>query len=168
MKKNLKRIRRLVAAIALFFFLVGVAGTDAYAIDKKVRLEKGLFLMEGIKNLDIALKYGNVKTIFTTIGLPKLKQDVECYKVNDEVNSGYDLWISANDGEMSVSVENFDTKGADLYNMPDEAIKKFFGDLEGQIRNSMKKTETKSYAPTQRARLQATSSTAIQTKFTAT
>ena len=59
---------------------------DACALKmKKVRLEKGLFLMEGIKNLDLALKYGNVKTIFTTIGLPKLKQDVECYKVNDEV-----------------------------------------------------------------------------------
>ena len=52
---------------------------------KKVRQEKGLFLMEGIKNLDLALTYGNVKTIFTSIGLPKLKQDIECYKVNDEV-----------------------------------------------------------------------------------
>ena len=52
---------------------------DACALKmKKVRLEKGLFLMEGIKNLDLALKYGNVKTIFTTIGLPKLKQDIEC------------------------------------------------------------------------------------------
>ena len=59
---------------------------DACALKmKKVRLEKGLFLMEGIKNLDLALKYGNVKTIFTTIGLPKLKQDIECYKVNEEV-----------------------------------------------------------------------------------
>ena len=52
---------------------------------KKARQEKGLFLMEGIKNLDLALAYGNVKTIFTSIGLPKLKQDIECYKVNDEV-----------------------------------------------------------------------------------
>ena len=52
---------------------------------KKVRQEKGLFLMEGIKNLDLALKYGHVKTIFTSIGLPKLKQDIECYKVNEEV-----------------------------------------------------------------------------------
>lgn len=52
---------------------------------KKVRQEKGLFLMEGIKNLDLALKYGVVKTIFTSIGLPKLKQDIECYKVNEEV-----------------------------------------------------------------------------------
>ena len=52
---------------------------------KKVRSEKGLFLMEGIKNLDMALKYGVVKQIFTSIGLPKLKQDIECYKVNDEV-----------------------------------------------------------------------------------
>lgn len=52
---------------------------------KKVRQEKGLFLMEGTKNLDMALKYGVVKQIFTSIGLPKLKQDIECYKVNDEV-----------------------------------------------------------------------------------
>ena len=52
---------------------------------KKVRLEKGLFLMEGIKNLDLALTYGNVKTIFTSIGLPKIGKDIETYKVNDEV-----------------------------------------------------------------------------------
>ena len=59
---------------------------DACALKlKKVRQEKGLFLMEGIKNLDLALAHGSVKTIFTSIGLPKLKQDIECYKVNDEV-----------------------------------------------------------------------------------
>ena len=59
---------------------------DACALKmKKVRQETGLFLMEGIKNLDIALKFGVVKQIFTSIGLPKLKQDIECYKVNDEV-----------------------------------------------------------------------------------
>ena len=59
---------------------------DACALKmKKTRLEKGLFLMEGIKNLDLALKYGSVKQIFTSIGLPKLKQGIECYKVNDEV-----------------------------------------------------------------------------------
>ena len=52
---------------------------------KKVRQEKGLFLMEGIKNLDMALKYGEVVTIFTSIGLPKIKQDIEVYKVNDEI-----------------------------------------------------------------------------------
>ena len=59
---------------------------DACALRlKKVRQEKGLFLMEGIKNLDMALKFGAVKQIFTKIGLPKLNQDIECYKVNDEV-----------------------------------------------------------------------------------
>ena len=52
---------------------------------KKTRQEKGLFLMEGLKNLEMALKYGNVKTIFTSIGLPKLGQDIETYKVNDEI-----------------------------------------------------------------------------------
>ena len=59
---------------------------DACALKmKKVRQEKGLFLMEGIKNLDMALKFGVVKQIFTSIGLPKLNQNIECYKVNDEV-----------------------------------------------------------------------------------
>ena len=59
---------------------------DASALKlKKVRLEKGLFLMEGIKNLDLALTYGNVKTIFTSIGLPKIGKDIETYKANDEV-----------------------------------------------------------------------------------
>ena len=59
---------------------------DACALKmKKVRSEKRLFLMEGIKNFDIALKYGKVKQVFTTIGLPKIKQDVEAYRVNDEV-----------------------------------------------------------------------------------
>ena len=33
----------------------------------------------------MALRFGTVKQIFTSIGLPKLKQDIECYKVNDEV-----------------------------------------------------------------------------------
>ena len=52
---------------------------------KKTRQEKGLLLMEGIKNLDMALKYGKVRAIFTSIGLPKLGQDIETYKVNDEI-----------------------------------------------------------------------------------
>lgn len=59
---------------------------DACALKmKKVRSEKRLFLMEGIKNFDMAIKYGKVKQVFTTIGLPKIKQDVEAYRVNDEV-----------------------------------------------------------------------------------
>ena len=59
---------------------------DACALKlKKVHQEKGFFLMEGIKNLDLALTYGNVKTIFTSIGLPKIGKDIETYKVNDEV-----------------------------------------------------------------------------------
>lgn len=59
---------------------------DACALKlKKVRIEKHLFLMEGIKNFDMALKYGKVKQVFTTIGLPKIKQDIEAYRVNDEV-----------------------------------------------------------------------------------
>ena len=59
---------------------------DACALKlKRVRQEKGLFLMEGIKNLDLALTHGHVKTIFTSIGLPKIGKDIETYKVNDEV-----------------------------------------------------------------------------------
>ena len=59
---------------------------DACALKlKKVRQEKGLFLMEGIKNLDLALTHGHVKTIFASIGLPKIGKDIETYKVNDEV-----------------------------------------------------------------------------------
>lgn len=59
---------------------------DACALKlKKLRTEKHLFLMEGIKNFDMALKYGKVKQVFTTIGLPKIKQDIEAYRVNDEV-----------------------------------------------------------------------------------
>ena len=52
---------------------------------KKVRQEEGLFLMEGIKNLEMALRYGHVKTIFTSIGLPKIGQKIETYKVNNEI-----------------------------------------------------------------------------------
>ena len=37
------------------------------------------------KNLNMALKFGVVKQIFTTIGLPKLKQNIETYKINKEV-----------------------------------------------------------------------------------
>ena len=52
---------------------------------KKNRQDKSLFLMEGFKNLEMALKYGNVKTIFTSVGLPKIGQEIETYKVNDEI-----------------------------------------------------------------------------------
>ena len=52
---------------------------------KKVRQEKGLFLMEGLKNLEMALRFGKVKEIFSSIGLPKIGQDIESYKVNDDI-----------------------------------------------------------------------------------
>lgn len=60
---------------------------DAAALkQKKYRQEKGLFLMEGSKNLEMALRFGNVKEIYTSIGLPKIKkQDIEVYKVTDEI-----------------------------------------------------------------------------------
>ena len=59
---------------------------DACALKiKKYRQEQGLFLMEGIKNLDMALKFGQVKQIFTTIDLPKLPKEIEVFRVNDEV-----------------------------------------------------------------------------------
>ena len=52
---------------------------------KKYRQEQALFLMEGLKNLEMALKYGCVKTIFTSVGLPKIGQDIETYKVNADI-----------------------------------------------------------------------------------
>ena len=52
---------------------------------KKNRQEQALFLMEGLKNLEMALKYGCVRTIFTSIGLPKIGQDIETYKVNADI-----------------------------------------------------------------------------------
>lgn len=54
---------------------------------KKNRIAQSAFLMEGIKNLDMALKFGQVKQIFTAIGLPKLKKDIETYRVNNDVLS---------------------------------------------------------------------------------
>lgn len=60
---------------------------DAAALRvKKYRQDKGLFLMEGLKNLEMALRFGNVKQIFTCVGLPKIgKQDIEVYQVNEEI-----------------------------------------------------------------------------------
>lgn len=56
---------------------------EAYALKmKKTRLEKGLFLMEGFKNLEMALAHGVVKTIFTSVPLSKVAEDIEVYKVN--------------------------------------------------------------------------------------
>ena len=72
---------------------------------KKVRQEKGLFLMEGIKNLEMALKYGLVKTIFTSIGLPKIGQDIEAYRVNNEIIDK--LAVSENPEGVVFVCENF-------------------------------------------------------------
>lgn len=59
---------------------------DACALKmKKARQERGLFLMEGVKNLDMALIHGKVKTIFATVDLPILNSSIEVYQVNDEV-----------------------------------------------------------------------------------
>ena len=60
---------------------------DAAALRvKKYRQDKALFLMEGLKNLEMALRFGNVKQIFTCVGLPKIgKQDIEVYQVNEEI-----------------------------------------------------------------------------------
>jgi TrmH family RNA methyltransferase len=59
---------------------------EAYALkQKKERQEKGLFLMEGRKNLDMALAYGQVDTIFTMIDLPDIDPEIEIFHVNKEV-----------------------------------------------------------------------------------
>ena len=134
MKKKLTVMRRVVVATLLFVFFFFFSEQEVYAVENKVRVEDGNTAV----NL-VLPEYGTCfmggKTIYSD-GTGRLRNTSEVSRLM--AGSGYDLWISANEGEMSVSVENFDTKGKDLYNMPDDAIKKFFGNLEDQIRNSMK------------------------------
>ena len=134
MKKKLTVMRRVVVATLLFVFLTEMTEQEVCAVENKIRVEDGNTAV----NL-VLPEYGTCfmggKTIYSD-GTGRLRNTSEVSRLMN--GSGYDLWISANEGEMSVSVENFDTKGKDLYNMPDDAIKKFFGNLEDQIRNSMK------------------------------
>lgn len=134
MKKKLTVMRRVVVAVLLLVFLTEMTEQEVCAVENKIRVEDGNTAV----NLVIP-EYGTCfmggKTIYSD-GTGRLRNASEVSRLMN--GSGYDLWISANEGEMSVSVENFDTKGKDLYNMPDDAIKKFFGNLEDQIRNSMK------------------------------
>ncbi len=134
MKKKLTVMRRVVVAVLLLVFLTEMTEQEVCAVENKVRVEDGNTAV----NL-VLPEYGTCfmggKTIYSD-GTGRLRNTSEVSRLM--AGSGYDLWISANEGEMSVSVENFDTKGKDLYNMPDDAIKKFFGNLEDQIRNSMK------------------------------
>ncbi len=59
---------------------------ETYALkQKKERLDKGLFLMEGRKNLDMALAYGQVVTIFTMIDLPEVDSNIEVIHVSSEI-----------------------------------------------------------------------------------
>lgn len=134
MKKKLTVMRRVVVAVLLLVFLTEMTEQEVYAVENKVRVEDGNTAVNMVLP-----EYGTCfmggKTIYSD-GTGRLRNASEVSRLMN--GSGYDLWISANEGEMSVSVENFDTKGKDLYNMPDDAIKKFFGNLEDQIRNSMK------------------------------
>lgn len=134
MKKKLTVMRRVVVAVLLLVFLTEMTEQEVCAVENKIRVEDGNTAV----NL-VLPEYGTCfmggKTIYSD-GTGRLRNASEVSRLM--AGSGYDLWISANEGEMSVSVENFDTKGKDLYNMPDDAIKKFFGNLEDQIRNSMK------------------------------
>lgn len=134
MKKKLTVMRRVVVAVLLLVFLTEITEQEVCAVENKIRVEDGNTAV----NL-VLPEYGTCfmggKTIYSD-GTGRLRNASEVSRLMN--GSGYDLWISANEGEMSVSVENFDTKGKDLYNMPDDAIKKFFGNLEDQIRNSMK------------------------------
>lgn len=134
MKKKLTVMRRVVVAVLLLVFLTEITEQEVCAVENKIRVEDGNTAV----NL-VLPEYGTCfmggKTIYSD-GTGRLRNTSEVSRLM--AGSGYDLWISANEGEMSVSVENFDTKGKDLYNMPDDAIKKFFGNLEDQIRNSMK------------------------------
>jgi len=134
MKKKLTVMRRVVVAVLLLVSLTEMTEQEVCAVENKIRVEDGNTAV----NL-VLPEYGTCfmggKTIYSD-GTGRLRNASEVSRLMN--GSGYDLWISANEGEMSVSVENFDTKGKDLYNMPDDAIKKFFGNLEDQIRNSMK------------------------------
>jgi hypothetical protein len=134
MKKKLTVMRRVVVATLLFVFFAATAEQEVYAVENKVRVEDGNTAVNMVLP-----EYGTCfmggKTVYSD-GTGRLRNTSEVSRLM--AGSGYDLWISANEGEMSVSVENFDTNGKDLYNMPDDAIKKFFGNLEDQIRNSMK------------------------------
>ena len=134
MKKKLTVMRRVVVAVLLLVFLTEMTEQEVCAVENKIRVEDGNTAV----NL-VLPEYGTCfmggKTIYSD-GTGRLRNASEVSRLMN--GSGYDLWISANEGEMSVSIENFDTKGKDLYNMPDDAIKKFFGNLEDQIRNSMK------------------------------
>ena len=134
MEKKLTVMRRVVVAVLLLVFLTEMTEQEVCAVENKIRVEDGNTAV----NL-VLPEYGTCfmggKTIYSD-GTGRLRNASEVSRLMN--GSGYDLWISANEGEMSVSVENFDTKGKDLYNMPDDAIKKFFGNLEDQIRNSMK------------------------------
>ena len=134
MKKKLTVMRRVVVAVLLLVFLTEMTEQEVCAVENKIRVEDGNTAV----NL-VLPEYGTCfmggKTIYSD-GTGRLRNASEVSRLMN--GSGYDLWISANEGEMSVSFENFDTKGKDLYNMPDDAIKKFFGNLEDQIRNSMK------------------------------
>ena len=134
MKKKLTVMRRVVVAVLLLVFLTEMTEQEVCAVENKVRVEDGNTAVNMVLP-----EYGTCfmggKTIYSD-GTGRLRNASEVSRLMN--GSGYDLWISANEGEMSVSVENFDTKGKDLYNMPDDAIKKFFGNLEDQIRNSMK------------------------------
>ncbi len=134
MKKKLTVMRRVVVAVLLLVFLTEMTEQEVCAVENKIRVEDGNTAV----NL-VLPEYGTCfmggKTIYSD-GTGRLRNASEVSRLMN--GSGYDLWVSANEGEMSVSVENFDTKGKDLYNMPDDAIKKFFGNLEDQIRNSMK------------------------------
>ena len=134
MKKKLTVMRRVVVAVLLLVFLTEMTEQEVCAVENKIRVEDGNTAVNMVLP-----EYGTCfmggKTIYSD-GTGRLRNASEVSRLMN--GSGYDLWISANEGEMSVSVENFDTKGKDLYNMPDDAIKKFFGNLEDQIRNSMK------------------------------
>ncbi|MBQ2609736.1 MAG: hypothetical protein II586_05215, partial [Butyrivibrio sp.] len=128
MKKKLTVMRRVVVAVLLLVFLTEMTEQEVCAVENKIRVEDGNTAV----NL-VLPEYGTCfmggKTIYSD-GTGRLRNASEVSRLMN--GSGYDLWISANEGEMSVSVENFDTKGKDLYNMPDDAIKKFFGNLEDQ------------------------------------
>lgn len=133
MKKREKVFWVFCATVVLFVSVMWESGLTAFAVDNKVRVVDGATAVNMILPTYGTCFMGN-QTVYSD-GTGSFRNAPQVYDLM--ARSGYDLWISANEGEMSVTIENYDNKNADLYNMPDDAIKKFFGSLDAQLRQAM-------------------------------
>ena len=139
MNKRKKVLGVFFATIVLFASVLWDCNLNAYAVDNKVRVVDGATAVNMVLPTYGTCFMGN-QTVYSD-GTGRMRNAAQVFDLM--ARSGYDLWISANEGEMSVTIENYDNKNADLYNMPDESIKKFFGSIDSQIRQSMDKEGVK-------------------------